>query len=164
MNIFVTDFDPIICAQHHNSVHLNKMIIEQMQLLSTAHIVLDGTQVAYKKTHENHPCAKWIRKEKSNYMWGYKLAKALCDEYTFRTGKVHKSSEKLSALSTAPKNISEKYGTMTHIPKAMPDEFKEKDVVQSYKNYLNAKFIEWRTRDKPIKVDWGVRGCPEWVC
>lgn len=163
MNIFVTSKSPLTCAQEHCNVHVVKMILETAQLLSTAHVELDGTQVAYKATHKNHPSALWVRKERSNYLWAFDLFDALLDEYTYRTGKVHKSTDFREILSRPPENISERFGCLTHFPKAMPDEFKQKCVETSYQDYLNAKFAEWRSRERPMKVEWTNRPKPVWV-
>ena len=42
MNVFFTDYDVNVCAYQHCKVHVNKMIIEYAQLLSTAHRLLEG--------------------------------------------------------------------------------------------------------------------------
>jgi hypothetical protein len=142
------------------------MIIEVQQMLSTAHVVLDGEQVAMKPTHVNHPCSVWIRNTKANYMWAFMHAKSLCDEYNFRTGKVHASSRWLDILSKAPKGIVA--GELEPFALAMPDEFKVHgvfDQTKAYRLYLNTKFKEWATRtDKTqIKVEWTNRQKPIWV-
>lgn len=164
MNLFATNECPIKAAQDHNSVHLRKMVVEVLQMLSTAHIVLDGKQVAYKKTHEFHPCSVWIRECSGNYQWAFEHYKALCEEYTFRTGKIHKSQEHLEAVKNCPVNITQ--GERTPFALAMPDEFKILGVFDqtvAYQKYLAAKFAEWACREKPIKVEWHNRNKPEWM-
>lgn len=164
MNIFVTNKCPIISAQDHNNVHCRKMIVEASQLLSTAHFVLDGIQVGYKPSHQNHPSSKWTRSTSANYQWLYTHFKALCDEYTFRTGKIHKSSELLNVLDKLPMNI--KKAQLEPFAMAMPDEFKRLgifDQTVAYRSYLKEKFAEWTCREKPIKVSWGLRNQPEWI-
>lgn len=132
-------------------------------MLSTAHIVLDGKQIAYKKTHENHPSAKWIRQTSGNYQWAFDHYKSLCDEYTFRTGKVHKSSEYIDIVCKLPDNIPQ--GERTDFAMAMPDEFKVFGIFDqtiAYQKYLTAKFAEWLCREKPIDISWGKREIPSW--
>ena len=110
MNIFYLDPDPQICAEMHISKHVVKMIIEYSQLMSTAHRFLDGVeyidassgrrikrwrlddereQSLMKASHINHPSAIWCRENKENYKWLYDMWVCLCDEYTYRYGKVH---------------------------------------------------------------------------
>ena len=164
MNIFVTDECPVKSAQHHCNVHNVKMILEVAQMLSTAHFVLDGVQVGYKPTHKNHPCSIWIRETSENYKWAYDHLKALCDEYTFRTGKVHKTSELLKSLAKQPCKIV--CGARTPFAMAMPDPFKKLgvfDQTKAYKAYLNEKFKEWACREKPMRVEWHNRAKPDWV-
>ena len=55
MNIFYLSRDPVEAAKLQCDRHVVKMILETAQLLSTAHVELDGEQVAYKATHKNHP-------------------------------------------------------------------------------------------------------------
>jgi len=55
MNIFYLDKDPVIAAQMSADKHCVKMILESAQMLSTAHRVLDGDDIADKKI-----CTKWL--------------------------------------------------------------------------------------------------------
>lgn len=84
MNIFVTNECPMQAAIEHCNVHLVKMATEALQLLSTAHHVLDGNIVGVKPTHINHPSAIWARKTSGNYKWLYQHYVALCTEYLYR--------------------------------------------------------------------------------
>jgi len=164
MNIFVSDQCPTISAQNLPNILVNKMIIESAQLLSTAHHSVDGIQVGYKPTHSGHPSSKWCRSTSSNYQWLYTHFKALCSEYTFRTGKIHKTSELLSVLDKLPCNI--KKADLEPFAMAMPDHHKRLglfDQTVAYKSYLKEKFAEWACREKPIKVVWTNRNQPEWV-
>jgi hypothetical protein len=92
MNIFFLDESPKLSAIYHNDRHVIKMILEGCQLLSTAHH-LTGSTAPYKPTHVNHGCAKWARHSIQNYIWLSKLTIELCNEYTFRWNKIHKSTE-----------------------------------------------------------------------
>lgn len=164
MNLFVTNSCPIQSAKDHCDVHLRKMIVEVAQMLSTAHIVLDGNVVAYKKTHENHPCSVWVRKSSECYRWAYQHLKALCSEYVKRTGKVHKTEEHLSSLSIVPVSIPE--GDLEPFARAMPDEFKLKYLTNTqkcYQEYLKSKFEEWQSRDRKIAVKWTNSPTPKWL-
>lgn len=143
------------------------MILETAQLLSTAHVVLDGIQVAYKKTHQNHPSAIWVRQSSGNYNWTFSLFKELMEEYTFRTGKIHKSSEHLDSLGVTPNNIEE--GERTTFSLAMPEEYKVVSIFGgpcvAYHSYLNQKFKDWVVREdkRPMKATWSKRNIPCWV-
>lgn len=168
MNIFITDTRPIVCAEHHCDVHLRKMIVETAQLLSTAHVELDGIQVAYKSTHKNHPSAVWVRSDYRNYRWAFTLLYFLTKEYQYRFDKPHKTAEYCKVLVPAPKNIGGlRQASGDIVPKefvlAMPDEYKSESVETSYQNYLNDKFREWLSREKPMKVEWTKRDVPVWV-
>jgi len=151
LNIFVLDEDPKKCAKYHCNEHVVEMITECAQLLSTAHEVLDGTRVAYEATHINHPCSKWVRESSGNYIWLYDLYQELSDEYTYRYEKKHKSWwEYRFELSQLPRNIP--IGPKTKRPQCMPEEVKEDDAVDAYREYYRiskSHIANWKRREVP---------------
>ncbi len=161
MNIFYLDNSTMMAAQYHVDKHVNKMILETAQLLSTSHWYLDGAPRGYKPTHKNHPCAIWVRDNSNNYWWTYDLFCALAGEYKFRFGKDHKSYVDLKdVLNIRPKYLTD-HGPMTSPPLAMPDEYKvEGSSTASYRNYYtNAKehLHTWTKRERPEWMDYYVR-------
>jgi len=178
VNIFYLDRDPKTCAEMHNDKHCVKMILEYAQLLSTAHRYLDGTQsvgtsktgrkqtryvlpdqresILYSATHLNHPSAVWVRQSIPNYIWLAELLEMLCNEYTYRYGKIHKveSSGLMQTLKNSfPKNISS--GKWSEPTPAMPDDIKvEHDSIASYRNYY--------IKNKMHLAKWKNRNIPEW--
>ena len=179
MNIFYLDNDPQKCAEMHVDKHCVKMILEYAQLLSTAHRVLDGTQltrqsktgrlqkfwkledsrdsIMYSATHINHPSAIWVRQSELNYMWLAEMLECLCMEYTYRYGKTHKvESIGLMQLlkNEFPKNIPK--GLFTEPTPAMPDIYKVPgNSIQSYKNYYlgdKTRMFAWKNRNRPIWI------------
>jgi len=79
---------------------------------------------------------------------------ALCDEYTYRYGKVHLTDTKLrELLKTPPKNIP--VGQMTRMPQAMPDEFKCCDSIIAYRNYYRIAKQHLHT--------WTKRATPQFI-
>ena len=154
MNIFVLDLDPKICAQSHCDRHVVKMILESVQLLSTANRIM-GLDEGYKITHANHPCSVWTRETLGNWLWLRTLAYELENERQFRWGPKprHKAIEVLDTLSK-PKNMidgeieSKIYNT--EFAQAMPIQFKDKDVVRAYRRYYqNKTFPTWTKRKPP---------------
>lgn len=152
MNIFFLDWDLKKCAQYHCDKHVVKMILETAQLLCGVHHMTPqvAPQVPYKLSHKNHPCAIWARESLTNYLTLCELGLELCEEYTYRYGKRHKSLDVISwCIENRPK-ISDK--GLTQPPKAMPDEYKTMDVIQSYRNYYCGEkrgFATWKGREKP---------------
>jgi hypothetical protein len=152
MNIFFLDMDVKKCAEYHCDKHVVKMILETAQLLCSAHhLISNGSEeVPYKLSHKNHPCSIWVRESLSNYLYLCELGLELCKEYTYRYEKRHKSQDVIEWCIINKVQICDK--GVTEPPKAMPDEFKVKDVVQSYKNYyIGAKsgFAKWKKRETP---------------
>jgi hypothetical protein len=179
MNIFYLNHNPKIAAQEHVDRHVVKMILESAQLLCTAHRVLDGRiqsvtqttaagkqrtikkyvhpnsnleKILYSCTHMNHPCAIWTRDSINNYMWLYELFVALCDEYTFRYGKTHKTDLLLrDILKNTPANIA--MSGATPPAQAMPEKYRNADPVIAYQEYYiheKRKFANWTNRSCPI--------------
>ncbi len=88
---------------------------------------------AYKKTHPNHPCSIWIRESIENYQWLSELGLALCDEYTYRYGKRHKTQDHLEWLACHIPPLPNVPRTQFRM--AMPDEFKCEDPILAYHAY-----------------------------
>lgn len=157
MNIFFLDWVPQTAARFHNDRHCVKMILESAQMLCTAHRIVDDAQddILYKSTHKNHPSSKWARESASNYRWLYLLFVSLCDEYTYRYGKVHKTDTKLrDRLSIVPFGLREQEANSkwTFPPQCMPDQYKTDNTVDAYRSYyLNEKshIANWTRRDVP---------------
>jgi hypothetical protein len=114
-------------------------------------------QPPWKMTHVGHPCTQWTQRVWGNYMWHSRLGLALCDVYTERYGKVHKSHEVHRWLNrhippTFETAVENPVGT-TPFAVCMPDECKvPNDPVGSYRNYYNQKkvrFARWRYSEKP---------------
>jgi hypothetical protein len=186
MNIFWLDKNPKINAQMHLDKHVVKMIIEYAQLLSTAHRLLDGTElsvltaagrkkkvwqlpdhrdsVLYSATHANHPSAVWVRQDYHNYTRLYQLFVATCDEYTYRYGRTHLTDTKLREALATPPNYKIDHITklLTDPTPAMPDECKiPGDVVASYQKYYidkKADMAKWTNREPP---EWFIKGVKE---
>jgi hypothetical protein len=152
MNIFVLDWDVKKCAQYHNDKHVVKMILETAQLLCGVHHMTPQVtpQVPYKLSHKNHPCAIWARKSLTNYLWLCELGLELSKEYTHRYGKRHKSQDVIEWCIENKPNISD--GGFTEPARAMPEQYKVKSVVESYRNYYNGEkvsFSKWKNRQTP---------------
>ena len=152
MNIFVLDWDVKKCAMYHNDKHVVKMILETAQLLCGVHHMTESPteDVPYKLSHKNHPCSIWARESMDNYLWLCELGMELCAEYTFRYGKRHKSQQVIEWCIDNRPNIPEEGFTVP--AKAMPDQYKVEDVVQSYRNYYlgeKKSFSNWKNRSIP---------------
>jgi hypothetical protein len=161
MNIFVLSFNPKEAAEYHCDKHVVKMILETAQLLYTCHWILNAEGLpehAYKKSHVNHPCGIWLRESLSNYKWLCELGKYLCEEYTFRYGKIHKTQSHLSWLMQNPPASLPDVG-ITEIRLAMPNEYKVPNPVESYRNYYRENKLKVRNIVKYTKREW-----PEWLC
>ncbi len=182
MNIFVLDKDPRRAAEYHCDKHAVKMILESAQMLCTAHWlgwarllkappmkkkdlqqwlynnVPKDLQPPWKMTHVNHPCTQWTQQVWGNYFWHSRLGLALCDVYTERYGKVHKSHEVHRWLNrhippTFAATVENPVGT-TQFAVCMPDECKvPEDPVESYRSYYRmhkVKMARWAYSEKPV--------------
>jgi hypothetical protein len=177
MNIFYIDHDPIKAAQGMVDKHVVKMILESAQLLSTAHRLLDGTQiegtsktgrkakrwilhdgrqdVLYLATHIHHPSAVWCRQSVENYSWLVEHFFALMHEYTHRYAKKHACFGDLSFMLQSPPHKLKDYN-WTNMPCAMADEYKiSDDPLTNYRNYYKI--------GKATMHKWTNRQPPEWI-
>jgi hypothetical protein len=161
------------------------MILEYAQLLSTAHRLIDGTQVIEKRyvngslparwrnvkkwkledphmdsilyaaTHSNHPSAIWARANSCNYEWLYKLFCATCDEYTYRYGKIHLTDTKLREVLKKHPKNIAKSKDWIGPTPAMPDECK---VIGDHLTSYRKYYID----KKADMAKWTNREPPQW--
>lgn len=157
MNIFFLHWDPSKCAEYHVDKHVVKMILETCQLLCCVWHCVDPQHIifkpSYKKTHMNHPCAKWARDSKDNYFWLCQLGIELCKEYTYRYHKTHKCQSILDDLLS---NIPPLKNDLTLPPLCMPNEYKiPESFIQSYRKYYihgKKKLHSWKKREIPFFI------------
>jgi hypothetical protein len=184
VNIFYVSDNPVECAQALDNLRLNKMLIESIQMLSTAiskhtpYIPLTSTQSRMfvlcrrlgfgspdftmfsklaKPTHENHPCTVWAGMAYENFMWLVALTKAMHDEWLFRGHKPHACfTERMPGVEAfAIYYAIDIEGTPCPPPNCSM--FSMADTKYAYKKTLAVKWAN----DKR-KPGWGTRGEPEW--
>jgi hypothetical protein len=158
MNIFFLDWNPEIAAKYHCDKHVIKMILETAQMLYSVHWSFNSKlpENAYKLAHKNHPCSIWTRTSLANYLWLCSLGLSLCNEYTFRYGKIHKTQSHIEWLSkNYPKFENE---ILTQPALAMPLEFKKDDPIESYRLF----YIESKLKERNI-VKYTKREWPEFI-
>ena len=164
MNIFYLHDDPQTCAQLHCDKHVVKMPLETAQMLCTVYHE-HGYEAPYKAVHRKHPCTLWAGRLRSNYAWLWNLGMALCEEYTFRYGKVHKSQYVLETLTELPVfMIGKSITPVSPLPQCMPEQYKQdtneqrkgtswyQKTVAAYEDYYRhekARFCTWKNRPIP---------------
>ena len=130
MNIFILHLFPQKAAKMACDRHSIKMVLESGQLLCSG-VLLNGGTAPYKLCHEHHPSTKWVAQSKENWDWLKEYALALCEEYTHRYGRTLKTQSVIESLNG---DCIPSHG-LTEFPQAMPDEYKNEDVVVAYRNY-----------------------------
>lgn len=160
MNLFVPS--PVIetSVESLDDKRVVKMVLETAQVLSTAIRLYDPetTMPVYKMTHKNHPVSIWVRTTTENYKFTLDYFIKICNEYTYRFGKIHKSQSLLPYFIEFFKIICTQTTMAGQTPFANCTEFKDDEVHTAYKKTLTAK---WE-RDK-IKPRWTNRAKPIWT-
>jgi hypothetical protein len=131
------------------------MILESVQIISTV-ASFYNIEAPYKPTHVNHPCVIWARESFENYLWLFNLLVALQKEYEFRYGedKIHKSFSTIlysGVLEQLPDFLSDKEFTLP--PQCMPEEYRQQDTVQAYRDYYSfgkKHLHKWTKREEPF--------------
>lgn len=180
MNIFALSRNPQEAAQEMLDKHIVKMPTETCQMLHTNVLYFDyiehygeePTLAQVKQFHRdinsklmkpamlNHPSTIWARQNPHNTRWLYEHGKALCEEYTYRYGKVHGSQSRILDIAyTIGEDSNWSFATPVTI--AMDDKYRlVKDnripdwdfVINSYRYYYlegKWKFAEWRANRMP---------------
>jgi hypothetical protein len=160
--------------------HVCKILVESIQILSTAHRILDGQEyvgksvsgkrnvkrwrlndereeILYSATHVNHPSVIWARQNKENYLWLLDHTIGLLDEYQYRYDKVHSffGSELMKSLFKLPKNIQS--GSFIDPPPAMDVKYVvSDDSLENYRNYYREgkrHLFSWKRRNVPYWIE-----------
>ena len=170
MNIFVTDPSPTLSARCLPDKHIVKMPLETCQMLSIVcskkwghdygelHRINGEPYKTEKGAFRNHPCTIWANASLENTWWLLAHGLALCNEYSWRYGKIHSCEKTLveatEIIPPAPRPYLPKSFTF-----AGPDEFKYDtsiDTFTAYKRYISSK--PWAAsnylRDPSRKPDW----------
>jgi len=180
MNIFALSKCPIKSAHQMIDKHIVKMPTETCQMLHTNSLFFDyvehyneePTLKQLKEFHKdinsnlmkpamlNHPSTIWARQSMHNAKWLYEHGLALCEEYTYRYGKIHGSESRI-------KDVEDYYiqagdsSKATPVTVAMDDKYRLEYgvwgedwdfVISSYRHYyLEGKwrFAEWRMNRQP---------------
>ena len=164
MNLFYLDWDINEIVKSMNNKHIVKMPLESAQMLCTAHWCCNRNvkELAdlYKPVHVNHPTTIWTRESATQYSYHYNLFLAMCEEYTFRYGKVHASEEKFRGrLEKPPEKIADII-TWREPPQCMPDDCKvEGSAILAYRQYYKKYKIgfsrpqDYLKRERPSWLD-----------
>lgn len=178
MNIFFLDYNEKQCAAYHCDKHVNKMIVEHLQMISVALAHYDYLPAKKKdgnyystKAYKNHPCTRWVKESSGNFMWLYMMTYHLCIEFHKRYGKFHAGQASLLTLregeenSTMARLMSENtypHLGFTHPAQAMPDFCKNPNPVIAYRNYYNLSKWEFARWDKGTAAPfWFTPAC--WI-
>ena len=166
MNIFAVDLDPVIAAQSLIDRHVVKMPSECCIMLANAYPIerlrqAPRTQNLKLRGHAypHHGCTRWVKLSYQNFEWLVQHSIALCEEYTYRTGKVHFCQ---TFIEWARQNnpILPILGLTPHFL-AVGEQYKIGGVVESYRAYYcGAKKVD--KRGKPM-YEWTRRQKPAWA-
>jgi hypothetical protein len=168
MNLFILSLDPAKAAQEMMDKHIHKILLEAVQMLSTAirvlipdpHLDPDLDEQLYKLAHKNHPVTIWCRTSRANFIWTLDHIDALHNEWKYRyahpDSKIHKSylvaqiiRQNIPADHMFPSPESR---GLTSFALAMPDQYKDPlgDAVASYRAYYmspeKTRIAKWAKR------------------
>ena len=180
------------CASSMCDKHTIKMILETAQVLWCSWHLHKGDLsfieqtygiTPYKKTHVNHPISIWIRDHPNHYEYTARYGLLLCQEYTRRYGKIHKTQAHLELLfwlgyptqecivdppKTKKVTIKATHnipGDLQYFPMCFGDEYEKylvKDQhdnilgVESYRNYYRSKQDKFDMKWKTEVPSWFV--------
>ena len=199
MNLFLLSISATEAVVSLCDQHVVKMILETAQVLYCAWHTMAKDALAkfmdeynafrkaptelkpYKATHRMHPISIWVRAHPYHYQWACEYALVMCQEYTLRYGKTHKTEEHLRFLSRigyppvakdyepeAPKKQTKEWVYATsgiprnfyYFPLCMDEKYYVKDengaynAVLSYRHFYANKSFEMRYRRSSERPLW----------
>lgn len=146
MNIFVLHEKPEIAATMACDKHVVKMILETAQMMCTV-VASYGHETPYRATHAKHPCTIWAAQSRANWNWLVEHGMSLCDEYTKRYNKIHKSQRVIEWCAMTHVDLPET--PQTPFAQAMPPQYRNECAVTAYRAYYmgeKAHFATWKTQ------------------
>jgi hypothetical protein len=164
MNIFAIDDSPIESARYLCDQHVIKMPTESLEMLCLA-IQAHGAKISdlpltkvgrpFYGSHKNHPCTKWAKNSRGNFLWLYEHGLELCKEYTARYNKIHYCEKGILGMKKWANNMS---GEREDFAIAIAEDkecrkmanFNIISTVNKYRLYYkyDKKFATWR-RNRP---------------
>ena len=158
MNIFILSEDAEECAKMMCDKHVVKMPTESLQMLSTIADHLGYENVPFKPVMLNHPCTIWARESKQNFSFLLSHTAALCAEYQFRYGKIHKVQDLLRLYTVLWVKVVNDLPDIGLTPFAVAisedmlcrriEGFNDMSVVEKYRHYYledKWKIGQWKT-------------------
>lgn len=158
MNIFILDKNVVLSASYHCDKHIVKMLTETCQILSTVYREVAKEEIPdfiYKATHKNHPCVKWCRESRSNFIYCIHLGFELYNEYQHRYNKPEKHKRAKIILDYLNKKQFDLYFENfyeTPFALAMPEQYKSDNTVEAYRAYYchcKNHLFKWTKREIP---------------
>lgn len=149
MNIFVLDENPVQAAVWHVDRHAVKLPLEAAQMLCT-NLHLAGVPAHYRPGFANHPCTKWSRASRDNFLWLCSYGLAVAAEYTHRYGRVHACQAIIADCQQRADVIPA--GPRTPFAQAMPLQYQQADAVLAYRAYYcgaKGHLARWSFRQPP---------------
>lgn len=163
MNIFRVDNCPVVAAQSLIDIHVNKMIVESVQMLCNAYTTTELEKAPLtqsgnvrKHSHLHHPCSKWALSGKGNYVWLMLHTEALIEERKYRFDKGHFCE---SIFNWVASHIPSLPLGETDPPRAFDKTlYNDGDIVEAYRNYYRSEkavdkngkpMLKYTRRSKP---------------
>lgn len=165
MNLFILSKSIEDSAIYHCDRHICKMPTETAQMLSFAYHHKDLWEqklpdyiMQFSKTHDLHPCSKWMRESLSNWIYAAKFGLALYYEYQYRYNQPDKHQRAFNIFTFCLNNLPNiKDIGLTPFAQAMPDDFKIYDCpIQNYRNYYKkgkSHLFKWKNRKQPYWIE-----------
>lgn len=165
MNIFLTDFDPLIAARNLDDKRVSHMNKENLELLAIyIHSCINKWVIPFPLWGEdrreeptflyNHPISRWVRKDKANVWWLYQHTLALFNEYQYRFEEVNPVFHFIEKIKPFISECEQK-------PKAFHNSslYKDLPIVEAYRATMINK---WTVTDAIKPVKFTKRGEPKW--
>jgi hypothetical protein len=161
MQVFMLDTDFEKNASYYVDKHVVKIPTEIAQILSTC-LYLRGYEKTdiYKPTHIFHPWIKWTCESWSNFSYLVTFGHVLCEEYSLRYQKNHKTLDIIKLCDSIKFELSKldfsshEFDLKKHtdFPLCMPEQYHDKNPIIAYRNYYKTEkrhLAGWRSRSVP---------------
>ena len=178
LNLYALHANPFVAGTMQHDVHTRKMFLESTQMGATVcrelgfndddlikYSIVTKAGTPYKSTHAKHPCVLWILESPANRGWFINHLIMMSAECQARFKKKYACTMPAMGIARLfdDYNLVADWEDHTPFAQAMPEEYRNEDAVQAYRDYYLGDKMEQMNSQSILKHSVWTLGEPTWV-
>ena len=178
LNLYALHANPFVAGTMQHDVHTRKMFLESTQMGATVcrelgfndddlikYNIVTKAGTPYKSTHAKHPCVLGILESPANRGWFINHLIMMSAECQARFKKKYACTMPAMGIARLfdDYNLVADWEDHTPFAQAMPEEYRNEDAVQAYRDYYLGDKMEQMNSQSILKHSVWTLGEPTWV-